>query len=69
MCLIDRVDAKHRQQIYNSRNYMCLIDVIPVLGARLVIYNSRNYKCLIDVARGIVSESIYNSRNYKCLID
>ena len=34
--------------IYNSRNYKCLLDICPPGCQLLIIYNSRNYKCLLD---------------------
>ena len=54
--------------IYNSRNYMSLID-IKGFCISYKIYNSRNYMSLIDLALVAVLSLIYNSRNYMSLID
>ena len=54
--------------IYNSRNYVCLLDLAVTDGVN-VIYNSRNYVCLLDEHKGNRDNQIYNSRNYVCLLD
>ena len=54
--------------IYNSRNYISLLDDISQpLGTD--IYNSRNYISLLDHWYNVSWDRIYNSRNYISLLD
>ena len=38
------------REIYNSRNYVCLLDKVGSTHSGC-IYNSRNYVCLLDEPR------------------
>ena len=57
-----------RCHIYDSRNSLCLIDMITRLLDAL-IYDSRNSLCLIDWLQHTLFPLIYDSRNSLCLID
>ena len=60
---------RKRPIIYDSRNYLVLIDSDAEANIRL-IYDSRNYLVLIDVwFRSLLNLLIYDSRNYLVLID
>ena len=48
MSLIDLPNVYPRLPIYNSRNYMSLIDLKIDIEEPDTIYNSRNYMSLID---------------------
>ena len=56
--------------IYDSRNYLVLIDADGTTFDYSLIYDSRNYLVLIDNnVREIRDFRIYDSRNYLVLID